>query len=85
MAQKHLNSHKIGEISSARFLIICFIVITLFVSLTGGVFYQYQKRATISAARTNLFMVADLKARQIGHWRHERISFARLLTSNSFH
>jgi diguanylate cyclase (GGDEF)-like protein/PAS domain S-box-containing protein len=84
MAQKHLNSHKIGAISSARFLIICFIVITLFVSLTGGVFYQYQKRATISAARTNLFMVADLKARQIGHWRHERISFARLLTSNSF-
>ncbi|MBW2187654.1 MAG: hypothetical protein JRG71_15080 [Deltaproteobacteria bacterium] len=83
MDKKHLKSHKMDAISSVRFLIICFIVITLFVSLTGVVFYQYQKRATISAARTNLFMVADLKARQIGHWRQERISLARLLTSNS--
>lgn len=83
MIKKILNSHKIESISSARFLIMIFIVISLFVTLTGGLFYQYQKQATITAARTNLIMLADLKARQISHWRQQRISLARLLTSNS--
>jgi diguanylate cyclase (GGDEF)-like protein/PAS domain S-box-containing protein len=84
MVKKVLTSYKTEAISSARFLILCFIVIALFVTLTGGAFYHYQKRATISAARTNLLMLANLKARQIGHWRQERIAHARLLSSNSY-
>lgn len=83
MAEKFTASHKTTTISSARFLILCFVIIALFVTLVGGVFYQYQKRTVIAAARTNLLMLADLKARQISHWRHEQISLARLLTSNS--
>lgn len=83
MVKRIFAPHKIGAISSARFLIMCFIVISLFVTLTGTIFYHYQKRATIASARTNLLMLADLKARQISHWRLERITHSRLLTSNS--
>lgn len=75
-------TNKIKPTSSARFLIACFTVISVFVILTGTTLYQYQKRTTIAGVRTNLLMLTDLKARQIDHWRQERISHARLLIAN---
>jgi len=83
MPENALNSNKNKMNSSARFLIVCFVAISVFVILTSVTLYQYQKRTTIAAARTNLLMLADLKARQISHWRQERISHARLLVANS--
>ncbi|OQY19665.1 MAG: hypothetical protein B6I36_03540 [Desulfobacteraceae bacterium 4572_35.1] len=68
--------------SSKKFLLICFLLFTTLISIFGFGFYYYQKQTVIEAAKTNLSNLADLKAHQIGHWRHERISRAHLLSTN---
>jgi diguanylate cyclase (GGDEF)-like protein/PAS domain S-box-containing protein len=59
-----------------------FFCLTILVCLASAIFYDYQKNTITEAARINLTMLCNLKARQVGHWRHERIIHARLLTAN---
>ncbi len=63
-------------------LLLVFFCLTILVCLAAAVFYDYQKKTITEAAQINLTMLTNLKARQVGHWRHERIIHARLLTAN---
>ena len=80
-AMKQQNTQHRSQ-GGKRILLLVFFCLTVLVCLTAAIFYDYQKKTITEAARINLTMLANLKARQVGHWRHERIIHARLLTAN---
>ncbi|MCD6526578.1 MAG: EAL domain-containing protein [Desulfuromonas sp.] len=80
--QPHTTETIKNPTNSKRMLVQVFISLVMLVGLSSLFFYHYQKHTIIAAAETNLSMLANLKSRQVGHWRHERIVHARLLTAN---
>ena len=63
-------------------LIVLFIIISASSILLGLFYYKSQKRRLLNDKNTELSVIADLKVRQIDHWRNERIGDAILIGEN---
>ena len=63
-------------------LIVLFIIISASSILLGLFYYKSQKRRLLNDKNTELSAIADLKVRQIDHWRNERIGDAILIGEN---
>jgi len=59
-----------------------FIVASILMMILGRLFYQNQKNYMNAAARQQLTAIADLKVREIDHWRNERLGDANLIYFN---
>ncbi|EAT16629.1 EAL domain-containing protein [Desulfuromonas acetoxidans] len=80
-ADHHDTAHH-QQSNGKLILLLVFFCLTMLVCLSAAIFYDYQKKTISEAAQVNLTMLTNLKARQVGHWRHERIIHAQLLTAN---
>jgi PAS domain S-box-containing protein len=63
-------------------MIVLFIFITIGTLVVGFVYYNYQKRTSLSETQQELSAISDLKIRQINQWRHERIGDGQFLGEN---
>jgi signal transduction histidine kinase len=63
-------------------LILTFVLLAVSVALGGYLYYLRQERSVVAEHEGDLAAVADLKVSQLAHWRHERISDARMLSGS---
>lgn len=82
MPNKHRKLQPVKLTSSKYFLGWCFALFATLVTLSGVIFFQYQKQTIITNVRTNLTIVAQQKATQIENWMAERRAQSNQLASN---
>jgi PAS domain S-box-containing protein len=63
--------------------LLAFFLITLLVALWGYGYYVQHSRISIDEKQAELVAVADLKAREIGQWRKERMADATSIYANA--
>jgi PAS domain S-box-containing protein len=63
-------------------LIILFLVIIFSVTITGIIYYNYQKDTLLNEKLQELSAISDLKIRQITQWRFERMADGKFLGDN---
>ena len=67
---------------SANYLIIIFIILTLFLSLGGNILYRYLRKNITIEKHDELVSISKLKVEQITNWRREQMNNARIIFNN---
>ena len=63
-------------------LVAIFLLLTLVIAAAGYLVFNYEKSAIIAEKQRELGRIAEVKSREIGDWRRERIDDARALANN---
>jgi len=64
-------------------LILIFLILAVGIGLSGYFYYQLQKKQFRAKIEQELSAIADLKVRELEHWRKERLEDARLIYENT--
>ena len=67
---------------SANYLIMIFIILTLFLSIGGNLLYRFQKKNISIEKHNELAAISNLKVEQIYNWRREQMNNARIIFNN---
>jgi PAS domain S-box-containing protein len=64
-------------------LIVLFVILSASSIVIGFLYYKSQKNRLLRDKTLELSAIADLKVRQIAHWRNERVDDARMISENA--